>query len=235
MRIAVTRAEPEASRTASRIDARGGEAVLAPLLTIAPASDLNRDLRGVQALLFTSANGVRAFGEARGKVRVLTVGAATAAAARELGFIDVESADGDSRALAQRVLTTLDPLAGRVVHVSGAHVAGDLVGALIAAGFAAERRVGYEARAAASLPDALKRRLADDPPALDRVLFHSGRGAEAFLRLARAAAPKLEAVCISRSVADIAAGASWKRILVAENPREDALLSAAFAPEGAGA
>jgi uroporphyrinogen-III synthase len=229
MRIAVTRAEPEASRTASRIDAQGGEAVLAPLLTIEPAAQLDRDLTRVQALLFTSANGVRAFGSPSRDVRVLTVGAATATAARELGYANVVSADGDSHALAALARAELKPTGGKVLHISGAHIAGDLAADLTAAGFAAERRVGYEARAAMALPDSLKRRLADEPPLLDLVLFHSARAAEIFLRLARPAASRLIAVCISETVAQTARATAWKRVVVAEKAREEALLSAAFA------
>ena len=229
MRIAVTRAEPDASRTASRIDARGGQGVLAPLLTIGPDPNLNRDLTGVQALIFTSANGVRAFGHPSRDVRVLAVGDATAAAAKELQFNEVVSADGDSAALIQLARDTLDAQAGRIVHVSGAHIAGDVAAALQAAGFAAERRIGYEARAVDSLPDALKARFARDPPDLDRVLFHSARAAAIFVRLARAAAPKLTAVCLSDAVAAAAGQAAWKQVIVAQIPREDALLSAALA------
>lgn len=230
MRIAVTRAEPEASRTAARIDALGGVGVLAPLLTIAPSPQLDRSLTDVQAILFTSANGVRAFGPpAHSGARALTVGAATASAAREIGFDDIVSADGDSHALAALARATLSPAAGKILHISGAHIAGDLAAELASAGFNAERRIAYEAVAAGVLPDALRRRLADDPPDLDRVLFHSARAAEVFVRLARAAAPKLTAICISETVAQTARTAAWKRVVVAEKAREDALLSAALA------
>lgn len=229
LRLAVTRAEPEASRTSARIDARGGEAILAPLLEIHVAPDLDRGVADVQALLFTSANGVRAFGAACARTRVLTVGAATAAAAREQGCTDVVSADGDGAALAALARQTLDPAAGRVVHVSGAHIATDIAATLSQAGFRAERRIAYEARAIAQLPYALANRLAQAPPALDRVLFHSGRAAEIFTALSRREdSALLTAVCLSEQVAAAARAAPWARIIVAARPREDAMLEAAF-------
>lgn len=228
LRLAVTRAEPEASRTASRIDARGGEAVIAPLLTIEQNAQLDASLDGVQALLFTSANGVRAFGASKRDVLVFAVGENTASAARNAGFANVQIGEGDSEALARAAIAALDPRAGKVVHVSGTHIAGDAIGLLTQAGFSAERRIAYEARAAAALPPALAARLASTPPRIDRVLFHSARAAEIFTSLARTETPALMAVCLSEQVAAAAKLSPWARVIVAARPREDALLDAAF-------
>lgn len=229
LRLAVTRAEPEASRTASRIDARGGQAVLAPLLTIEPNAQLDASLDGVQALLFTSANGVRAFGTPKRDVAVFAVGDATASAARNAGFTNVQTGEGDSEALARLAIASCDPRAGKIVHVSGMHIAGDAAGVLTQAGFSAERRIAYEARAATALPPNLAARLASTPPHLDRVLFHSARAAEIFTSLARAETPALMAVCLSEQVASAAKLSPWARVIVAARPREDALLEAALA------
>ncbi|MET0181709.1 MAG: uroporphyrinogen-III synthase [Caulobacterales bacterium] len=229
MRIVVTRAEPEASRTAARIDAAGGTAILAPLLTIAPMP-CTQNVGGVQALLFSSANGVRAFGDAPTGVIALTVGDATASAARNAGYRDVRSADGDSRALAALAIAELQPSAGKLIHISGANIASDLCGELQRAGFEAERRIAYEARAVDALPQSLVRRLGTTPQSIDRVMFHSARAAEIFTRLARLEAKPLTAVCLSENVAKAASNAEWAHIIVAPRPREDALLQAALTP-----
>lgn len=220
LRVAITRAAPENERTADRVRALGGEPVLAPLLEIRTL-DFDANLIGAQALLFTSANGARAFAGAtpvRDKL-VLAVGDATAQSARDLGFTDVRSADGDVAALTEVALATLDPAAGVVVHFSGADIAGDLVRALDAAGFEAERRIAYEARAATSLPPAFS-----EP--LNVVLFHSPRAAQIFVRLGAPGAPALTAACLSENVAAALSGAAWKRIVVSPAPREDAFLEA---------
>jgi uroporphyrinogen-III synthase len=220
LRVAVTRAPPQAEATAMRLRMLGYEPVLAPLLTIERLSfDTNVD--DVQALLFTSANGVAAFAaasEAR-DVPALCVGDATAAAAREAGFRAALSADGDAAALAALAQDKLDPRGGRLVHIAGAHVAGDLVGLLAGAGFDVERRIAYEAHAAAKLPQAFDERI-------DIVLFHSARAAETFLRLGAPNASGLTAACLSPAVAAAAAGPPWKAVVVAAAPRDDALLQA---------
>lgn len=220
LRVAITRAEPEASRTAERVRARGHEAIIAPLLTIVPCGyDTNTE--GAQAILFTSTNGVRAFPDARGARDriVLTVGDATAEAAREAGFNDVRSADGDVSALAALAKRDLDPAKGKLIHIAGDYVAGDLGGALRAAGFSVERRQAYASVAASALPEAL-----NGP--LDIVLFHSARAAETFVALGAPNAARLTAGCLSPAIAEAAGKAAWKRVITAPHPREDDLLAA---------
>ena len=132
-------------------------------------------LIGVQALIFTSANGVRVFAAASQdrSLPAYTVGDASAAVARDAGFTDVRSADGDIAALAKLIRERADPSGGKLLHISGARVARDLAGFLNHAGIAVERRVAYEARPVSELPEAFKQKL-------DVVLFHSARAAEIF-------------------------------------------------------
>lgn len=220
LRVAITRAEPEASRTAARVRARGAEAIVAPLIAIVPCGyDTNTE--GAQAIIFTSTNGVRAFPDARGARDrlVLTVGDATAEAAREAGFNDVRSADGDVNALVALAKRELDPAEGKLIHIAGDHVAGDLGGELRAAGFSVERRLAYASVAAAPLPAAL-----NGP--LDIVLFHSPRAAQRFIELGAPNAANLVAGCMSAAIAEAAGKVSWRRIITAPRPREDDLLAA---------
>ncbi len=218
-RVAITRAAPEAERTAARVRACGAEPVLAPLITIVPCG-YDTSSAGAQALIFTSSNGVRAFPDVRGArdKLVLAVGDATAEAARAAGFTDVRSAAGDVAALAALAKAALDPARGKLIHIGGDHLAGDLSGQLAAVGFKVERRVAYAAVAASVLPAAFA-------APLDIVLFHSARAAEAFLALGAPRAASLTAGCLSPAVA-AAAGSGWRRLIVAPTPREPALLDA---------
>ncbi|MEZ5955615.1 MAG: uroporphyrinogen-III synthase [Hyphomonadaceae bacterium] len=220
LRVAITRAQPEADRTAERVRARGHEPVVAPLITIVPCGyDTNTE--SAQAIIFTSSNGVRAFPDAHGARdrTVLTVGNVTAAAAREAGFTDVRSADGDVRSLAALVKRQLDPAKGKLIHIAGDHVAGDLGGELRAAGFSIERRLAYASVAAGPLPTALR-------APLDIVLFHSPRAAERFIELGAPNAANLTAGCMSAAIAAAAGKTAWKLLITAPHPREDDLLMA---------
>jgi uroporphyrinogen-III synthase len=222
MRVAITRALPEALNTAARVQALGHDALLAPLLRFEPMA-FDTNVSGAQALLFTSSTGVRAYASGAGArdVPVLAVGDITADAARAAGFADVRSADGDVEKLSALVSASLDPARGKLIHISGAHVAGDLAARLTKAGYTIERRIAYDARAATTLPAPFTEKL-------DLALFHSPRAADTFVTLGAPNSAQMVAACLSQTVADAAARATWARIIVAPKPREDALLAAAL-------
>src|SRR5438552_1958740 len=92
----VTRPVEDTGPLAASLAARGVVAVSEPLLAIRRIAGAAPDLEGIQALLFTSANGARAFAAtvARRDLPVFAVGEATAEAARLLGFANVASAGG---------------------------------------------------------------------------------------------------------------------------------------------
>jgi uroporphyrinogen-III synthase len=229
-RALVTRPRAEAAALAEALDRRGIEALIEPLLDIYYRDAPPPDLAGVQAVLCTSANGVRALARLSSErgIALFAVGEATAARAREAGFAHVESAGGSVDDLARMVRERLRPDGGRLLHVAGSDVAGDLAGALRDAGFAVERTVLYEARPVAGLSApaiaALRGGL------VDLALFFSPRTAAIFARLAEQAAVSevlrsITAVSISaaadRSLGDIA----FRQRLVAEKPDQNGLLA----------
>ncbi|MBL8536702.1 MAG: uroporphyrinogen-III synthase [Hyphomonadaceae bacterium] len=219
-RVAITRALPEAERTAQHVRDFGATPIVAPLLTIVPCG-YDTSTQDAQALVFTSSNGVHAFPNARGArdMPVFAVGETTAAAARAAGFLSVRSANGDVNALAALIKSTLSPAGGKLIHIGGAHLAGDLAGQLAQSGFTLDRRVAYAAVPASVAPAAFA-----EP--LDLVLFHSARAAETFIALGAPGSERLVAGCLSPAVAEAARAARWKALIVSPAPREDALLGA---------
>ncbi len=231
MRLLITRPREDAEPLAAALGERGIEAVLEPLMSITDvdASDLDPD--GVQALLITSANGIRAFARrhSRRDIAVFAVGDASARTAFELGFAEVRSAAGDVDALAALVRDKLDSGAGALLHIAGSHVAGDLSGLLEAAGFDVRRQVLYQATAAEKLSPVTVDELKSGT--LDGVLLFSPRTAELFVKLAAAAGLEeacrpLVAYCLSQAVADNAEALTWRRVMVASEPNQQSLLDA---------
>src|SRR5260221_9650064 len=88
MKAIVTRPRDDAATLVGALADRGVDALLAPMLTILPVPQATRHLAerlaGAQAVLFTSANGVRAFAAAspRRQLPVLAVRDAPGAAGR---------------------------------------------------------------------------------------------------------------------------------------------------------
>lgn len=230
MRVLVTRPREDAEPLAERLHTLGIEAMVEPLLEVTFDDSAAPDLDGVQAILATSANGVRAFASlsARRDIPLLAVGDATARAARDIGFRHFESAEGNVETLARLVALRCDPARGPLLHVAGSQLAGDLAGLLEARGFVYRRAVLYAARPAAALSDAAAAALEEGK--LDGVLFFSPRTAETFVSLVRQGklartCRRLVAFCLSEVVAERARTIAWRRIAVAAHPDQDTLLT----------
>ena len=230
MRIINTRPQPDAASLTQALTVLGHEVIEAPLLDIRFDDRSGPlDLDDVQAVLATSANGVRALAAAteRRDISLFAVGDTSAHTAEELGFRNVTSADGDVEGLAATVVHALDPADGALLHVAGSKVAGDLAGTLASAGFAARRVTLYESRAVVSLPHSASMALKSGNA--DAAVFFSPRTAKTFVRLVADAGVAhacqlLNAYCLSPAVAEEAAHLAWRAVHVAERPAQDSLL-----------
>ena len=225
----VTRPREEAQSLTAALAERGVSAVVEPMMEVHHRVAASLDLASVQAILCTSANGVRALALATGErgLPLLAVGEATASRARAEGFTAVASAGGAVADLVRLTAARLRPQNGRLLHVAGSVVAGDLIGALRARGFVIERRVLYEARPVGALSArtvcALRHGM------IDFALFFSPRTAAIFVSLAGIAGVTgccrtITALAISQAADATLADLPWRDRRVAERPNERALL-----------
>jgi uroporphyrinogen-III synthase len=175
----------------------------------------------VRTLVFTSRNGVAAFAALsdRRDRPVLTVGDATADAARRAGFQDVTSASGALDDLAALIRRTPD--AGPVLACLAETPAGDLA-ARAGGGVEIRTLPVYRAVTTQAAP----------PEAFDAVLIHSPRAAlELTRRLTPDAVRSRLAVAISPAAATPLAPLPFARVSVAAHPDEAALISALGNPD----
>ncbi|HTH15283.1 MAG TPA: uroporphyrinogen-III synthase [Magnetospirillum sp.] len=228
--VLLTRPREDSESVARELDARGLSVAIEPLLDIVPV-EAEVDAEGVQGILATSANGVRALARvlADRSLPVWAVGDASARTARELGYTQVESASGDVDALADLVKSRCKPEDGAFLHAAGSVTAGDLSGRLAEAGFTVRRMVLYEARTATELsPDLMAKVKAGG---IDAVLFFSPRTAATFVTLATQAnlaeaTGRIAAYALSPAVATALGALSWARLRTAAAPTQAALLAA---------
>ncbi len=230
IRALVTRPLPDADRTADALAARGVAALVEPMLRIEflPAPVL--DITDVQALLFTSANGVRAFAAAspeRG-LPAFAAGDATAREARAAGFLRIDSAAGGARELAGLAAARCAPSAGPLLHASGEAVAGNLAGSLAEAGFVVRREVLYRALAVKAFSPALMEELTVG--SLGFALFFSPRTAAVFARLALRSGVEESCRCVhacvlSEAVGRALEGVAWREVCVAGRPDHEAMMA----------
>jgi uroporphyrinogen-III synthase len=227
MRVAITRPQSEAERTATALRARGHEVLVAPLMRVEPVA---ADLHGKWgAVIVTSANAANAITNnpariALAKLPLFAVGQRSAEAARRAGFTDVTSAGGDVRDLVRTLVARHADAEGPLLYLAGEDRAADLLGELSTRGIAAEMRVVYRA-VTAPFPPALIEAL--KAGAVDAVMHFSPRSADNYVagaKVAGIAGPALAVrhVCLSAQVAEPLAGAS--RIAIAARPDEAALI-----------
>lgn len=230
MTVLVTRPLEDAQRTAAILRARGHDALVAPVLEVRFADGPEIPLDGVQAILATSANGVRALARRtrQRSVAVFAVGPQTAEAARAAGFTSVRSADGDAAALAEAVKRWAMPEAGALFHPAGMHTRGGLAAALEAAGYQVRSATLYAAEPVAELPPAASEAIRAGT--VSAVLLYSPRSARLFARAVEAAGlagccRAIAALCISRAAAEALAPLAFRRVAIAARPDQDGVLA----------
>jgi len=226
-RVLVTRTWPGCDETARRLVREGFEPVVSPCLDIVSRQASLPELDNVAGLVFTSANGVRAFCE-RSQQRDLVawcVGPATAAEAQREGFGDVRNANGDAGELTAFIASRARPADGRLIHVANDAAAGELVKSLRTRGFDVEFAALYTTRPAKALLPGAVQALQDGT--LSAVLLHSAKGAAGLASLlSDGNISQITAVAISERAAAPIVALPWHQVSIAEAPNEDALIKA---------
>jgi len=226
--VLITRPHDAGLETARLVAAMGLRPVLAPVLEVSAISARLPPAVGLQAVLVTSANALPALAPSYHRLKLLAVGNATAARAREAGFRIVHSASGDGQALVALTLAHCDPAGPPLLLAAGKDRGADPTPLLQARGFTVIRRAVYAAVPAAALPEPAIAALTERR--VRAVLFFSPATARAFVRLAQRALPRdctagVEALAISPATEAALAPLPWARIRVASRPNQDELLA----------
>ncbi|ODT80019.1 MAG: hypothetical protein ABS76_17675 [Pelagibacterium sp. SCN 64-44] len=235
MRMLVTRPEPDAQATLDRLAALGIAGEMAPLMTRQTLPARLPPLEGFAALALTSTNALRALSDlgALGALRekpVFAVGDRTAHEARQLGFGRVSAAEGTLDSLVTAIARAR--LDGPIFYPAGRHLSGDLAHALAPFGLMVVTTPVYEMVAMTALEPPIPARLQESH--FGAVLFYSRRTAEIFCQLAGSVLPlgqrrDLAMLCLSENVAAPLVENRFTRILLADHPSEEAMMTLALA------
>jgi uroporphyrinogen-III synthase len=233
MRLLVTRPEPDALKLRAALEELGHEATVEPLLEVTFENCDAIDFEGVQAVIATSRNGLRALRShpARAVARKLplfAVGKATAKEARALGFETVVTGAGTVNELVTHIVSVADPAEGLLLHLAGDRLAGDLKGELEAQGFRVLQPVVYRTIAASSFSADTVAQLASGE--IDGVILLSPRTATIYARLMAkhglaAVARGLVHFCLSEAVARRLAPLGPIESAIAEAPKLEEILA----------
>ena len=203
--LIVLRPQPGADATAARARNFGLNPFVAPLFAIQPMDWTAPDPAEFDALLLTSASAVRAAGEKRAlyaHLPVVTVGEATAEAARGAGLTIAQIGEGDGASVVAATHYR------RLIHLAGRRHAP----------LHDPRVTSVPVYAAEALPP-------PELPLAGVALLHSGRAARRLGAIAEAR-QNYALVVISPAVA-ADAGLGWRSVVAAEHPRDAAMLALA--------
>lgn len=233
MRLLVTRPEPEALKLRATLENLGCEVTVEPLLSVAFENTDRLDLDGIQALIATSRNGVRALKgsaalPAARRLPLFTVGSAGAAEARALGFETVIGGAGTASQLIAHIASVVDPAAGLLLHLAGDKLAADLKGELELMGFRVLQPLVYRTRPAQSFSEDVVEQLAMGE--IEGVILMSPRTAATYARLVRkhgltAPVADIAHFCLSEAVAAPLAALGVVHTEIAAAPRLEELLA----------
>lgn len=224
--VLLTRPLDESRALAELLEADGIGCLIWPLTRIEPTVTGFRLPYGIDGLLFTSANGVRALAgvSARRDLPALCVGEATARAARNAGYLNAFSAVGDARALAD--LARRSGLRS-FLHPRGEDAAGDLKAWLAETGQSVAEAVLYRARETGAPPAPVVAALARGGIGL--VAVWSRRNGAILARYLRGGGANLsgtDLLAISDGAAESLSGAGFRRVIIAGRPDSAAMLAA---------
>lgn len=232
MRLLVTRPEPEAATYIERLKELGHSGMSAPLTTITFAKG-QLPLNGVQALVVTSKNALRALARSPSLPKALdlpifTVGPGSGEMAAELGFERVIAGPASARELVAMIAARGEPSGRPLLLLSGDRQAFDTKGALEKRGFSVGEKIVYRTEAAGSLDPAVTEAIRSGR--LDGVILMSPYSAEVFVALTDAAgvaeaARHLHYFCLSAAVANRLGPISPSNLHVAAAPNSEEMLA----------
>ncbi|MEZ5814354.1 MAG: uroporphyrinogen-III synthase [Alphaproteobacteria bacterium] len=223
--ILITRPQDDAELFAKALAEHAITSLIQPMLDIRYIPFDPPDLDTFEGLIFTSANGVKAFAARalpqtiKTDITVYTVGGNTAQAARDAGFNDVITAGGNAASL----IEILPPADGKLLHLHGRHITPafrpprDLT---------IEELIIYEAKQRRTLSETTRAALQNN--GLHAITFFSKRTAEAFIHAAEAAGfdpsqTGIKALCISESVLNYVRKKNWQNAYSADTPDQNGM------------
>ncbi len=232
-RALLTRPRAQSEGLARELRDQGWDVDIWPLIDIRHVLTDAPDWAGAQAVLFTSANAVRAIGAfSPADAPAFCVGAATARAAREAGYRRIENAASDVEGLIALATARLRPEAGPVWYPHGRDTTGDLSARLAEAGFEVVAPVVYDAVETGPPPVEIADRLASG--VYQAIALFSPRSSALFDAhldsTARAALGQTNAIAISAAAAAPLAKLGFGSIIIAKAPNAGAMRAAICQP-----
>ncbi len=185
-------------------------------------------IRDPKSIIFTSANAIKFLNtkEINKNIKCFCVGVATEKKAKNVGFQNIISAEGNVRNLKELILQNFKSSDGNIVYVSGEIISSDLDQELINEGYSVKRIINYKTNPNENYDRFFIENLKINTP--DIIYIYSYNSALSFLNFIKN--ERLESLwmetnlmCMSEKISSILNEIKWKKIFLF-NPGEEEFL-----------
>ena len=207
----------------------GHEVSHMPVISIEKKNYTEVNYYDYKGIIFTSSNAIKYLNLKKidRKINCFCVGNSTEKKARNFGFRNTFSADGNVNNLKEIILQNFDSSEGKLLYVSGEIISNELDKKLISEGYNVKRVINYTTKHVVKLNEDLIKKIKIKMPNI--VYVYSQNSAESFLNIIKNYNLNnlwinTNLMCISEKTSSILNEIKWKKIFIFSPGEEEFLL-----------
>ena len=229
MHILFTRPLEDCKEIMVKFQLLGHEVSHMPLINVEKKNYDEIDFKSFKAIIFTSSNAIKFLNLKKidKKINCFCVGSSTEKKARNSGFQNTFSAEGNVNNLKELILQNFNSSDGKLLYVSGEIVSNELDKNLISEGYDVKRIVNYRVKHVENLNEDFVKKIKIKMPNL--VYVYSQNSALSFLNLIKNYNlinlwMDTNLMCISKKTSSVLNEIKWKKIFIFSPGEEEFLL-----------
>tara|TARA_B100001540_G_scaffold21080_1_gene17385 strand:- start:468 stop:1166 length:699 start_codon:yes stop_codon:yes gene_type:complete len=229
MHILFTRPLEDCKEIMVKFQLLGHEVSHMPLIYVEKKNYDEIDFKSFKAIIFTSSNAIKFLNLKKidKKINCFCVGSATEKKARNFGFQNTFSAEGNVNNLKELILQNFNSSDGKLLYVSGEIVSEELDKNLILEGYDVKRIVNYTVKHVENLNEDFVKKIKIKMPNI--VYVYSQNSALSFLNLIKNYNlinlwMDTNLMCISEKTSSVLNEIKWKKIFIFSPGEEEFLL-----------